>query len=396
MLRSRQRGFKTGIAIAAVLSIALASACFGPDQTAVSPSVVSVVRIPPVTAIPTIVATPLRLPTPTAAPVTNLGQTAVEIAVWRQISQCAEQIFRLSDSTSRLDFNSVFSIKDSSWFVEASSENLGLSFGRWKIVDATEEVAPINKVARDIASPGIVCRRPNAMLSKGLTPPRIQTPTPRPPTPTATSSPTVTPSPTASPFSADIERAELLVWDRLRSCVNQIVVSSGKTVEIEFLTNLQQQGLWKVKASSLGLSMNLGSWEVDNITNQVTAIDVVSEAISSTEAICQEPEAELASGLTPPLITFPGETHTPLIGQVTEEQARLKVWAAVRSCYPALLSLDNFTAYVENPQRWLVVGTGEDGANYGMWFVDVANGGITPHDTRARATASNIICFIEP
>ena len=390
MLRSRQQGFKTGIAIAAVVSIALASACFGQDNTAVSPSVISVVRIPAVTAIPTIVATPLRLPTPTPAPVTNLGQAAVEIAVWQQISECAEQIFRLSDSTSRLDFDSVFSIKDSSWLVEASSENLGLSFGRWKIVDATEEVAPINKVARDIASPGIVCRRPNALLSKGLTPPRIQTPTPRPPTPTVTS------SPTASPFSADIERAELLVWDRLRSCVNQVVVSSGKTLEIEFLTNLQQQGLWKVKASSLGLSLNLGSWEVDNITNQVTAIDVVSEAISSTEAICEEPVAELASGLTPPLITFPGETPTPLSGQVAEEQARLKVWAAVRSCYATLLSLDNFTAYVENPQRWLVVGTGEDGANYGMWFVDVANGGITPHDTRAKATASNSICFIEP
>ena len=385
------------MAITAVLTIALASACFGADNTGVSPSVVSIVRIPSVTAIPTIVATPLRLPTPTPAPLTNLGQAAAEIAVWRQISECAEQIFRLSDSNSRLDFNSVFSVEDSSWFVEASSENLKLSFGRWKILDATEEVAPINQVARAIASPGVVCGRPRALLSAGLTPPRIQTPTPPAPLPTATPSPTVTPSPTESPFKEGIERAELLVWDRINTCVNQVVVSSGKMVQIEFLTSFEpQQGIWKVNASSLGLFLNLGSWEVDNITDQVTATDVVSEAISSTEAICVEPVAELARGLTPPLITFPGESSTPLIGQVTEEQARLKVWAAVRSCYATLPPLVSFTAYGETPQRWLVVGTGENGANYGMWFVDVTDGGIAPHDLRAKTTASNGACYIEP
>ena len=384
MLRSRLWGSRTGITIAAVLTIALSVACSGDDETAVPPSVV------PPTAIPTIVSTPFRLPTPTPTPITNLGRVAAEIVVWRQISECADQVSSASDSAARLDFNSVFSIDDSSWVVEASSENLGLSFGRWKIVDATEEVTPISEVARAIASPGVVCGRPDALLSVGLTPPRIQTPTPPPP------------SPTVSPFTEDIERAELLVWDRIRSCVNQVVASSGKTGEIEFVTNFEDElGIWTVAASSPGLGLDLGSWEVDDNTDQVTPLDVVSEAISSTEAICEEPVAVLASGLTPPLITIPittipSENSAPLIEQVTEEQARLKVWAAVRGCFATLPPLDSFTVYDESPQRWLVVGTGEDGANYGMWFVDVTNGGITPHDPRAKTTARNSACFIEP
>ena len=95
-------------------------------------------------------------------------------------------------------------------------------------------------------------------------------------------------------------------------------------------------------------------------------------------------------------------TTTPMVG--TEQQARLRVWIAVRSCFDPLPPLDVFTSYQDQPHRWIVEGRGEleslggetETVTYGLWFVDVETGDITPSDRLARIAAANTSCFKEP
>ena len=76
----------------------------------------------------------------------------------------------------------------------------------------------------------------------------------------------------------------------------------------------------------------------------------------------------------------------------------------MRSCFDPLPPLDAFTAYRDQPQRWIVEGrsplTTSEGetvtVTYGLWFVDVETGDITPSDQLARNAAANTSCFKTP
>lgn len=212
--------------------------------------------------------------------------------------------------------------------------------------------------------------------------------------PTIVSTPYRLLTPTPAPFTnLDRAEAEILVWAQISECANQVTSESGSPAKLAFNSEFRiENSSWTVEASSPGLGLNLGSWRVDDLSKQVAPLDVVSETISSNETICKVPTAKFASGLTPPLFAGPNWTGTPLTG----DQASLKVWIAIRSCYASLLPLESFTAYSESPQRWLVVGSGVNGVDYGMWFVDTVNGNITPHDSKAITTAGNTGCFFTP
>ncbi len=159
-------------------------------------------------------------------------------------------------------------------------------------------------------------------------------------------------------------------------------------------------------------------------TGLVSPVDQVASAIDATNAsdgvICARPAALLADGLTPPLFptATPAPAPTPTPTRVptatpsptptatstavaaTGEQARLRVWVAIRSCFNTLPPLEVFTAYQDRPERWIVEGraTRDTGAavTYGLWFVDVATGDITPSDFLAQRAAADQACFKNP
>ena len=228
------------------------------------------------------------------------------------------------------------------------------------------------------------------------TPPTV---VPSTPIPTIVSTPFRLPDPTSGP-KTNLNRAaaEVMVWEHVNICAGQVASESGVAATLDFNSEFSVgNNSWIVGASSPELGLNLGSWAVNDATRGVTPLDSVSEAISAAETVCQQPTAKFADGLTPPRFADPVvENVIAPTERVTEEQARLKVWIAVRGCFPTLPGLSSFTSYSENPERWLVVGTGDGEINYGMWFVDVADGTITPHDLTAITTERNKACFFEP
>ncbi len=75
----------------------------------------------------------------------------------------------------------------------------------------------------------------------------------------------------------------------------------------------------------------------------------------------------------------------------------------VRSCFNPLPPLDAFTAHRDQPQLWVVEGREEVTTSggetrtvtYGLWFVDVETGAITPSDRLAQNAAADSTCFKE-
>ncbi len=266
------------------------------------------------------------------------------------------------------------------------------------------------------------------------TPVALPTPTARPP---ATSSPTPTRPPVTNLGRSG---AEALVWSRMHPCADQIVSSegsgdnsgdssgdgSGGTVAFTSTDSVESE-TWLVEASTGDSGLSFGRWEVADATGLVTPVDQVASAIAATiasdAAICARPAALLARGLTPPLFPTstptpaptptvvptatpnptalpPTPTATPTAVAATGEQARLRVWVAVRSCFNTLPPVEVLTAYQDQPQRWIVEGrdTGDEGATvtYGLWFVDASTGQITPSDLLAQRAAADESCFKNP
>ncbi len=246
--------------------------------------------------IPTLTARPVATPTPrpTPTPVTVLGRNGAEALVWNLVRPCANQIAVSSATEVAVEFSSTYTVDTGTWLVEASMQDSSLSFGRWSVSDGAGEVTPVDPVAVAMASDGVICARPNALLAVGATSPLFPTVTPIP-TPTPVPTPTPTPTPTAVP----------------------------------------------------------------------TAVP-------------------------------PSPTPLPTPAAKTGEQARLRVWVAIRACFDPLPLLEDFIAHQDRPERWIVVGTGKGGVNYGLWFVDAAAGSITPQDSTARTTQGNSTCFFVP
>ena len=289
----------------AIAAAVLSSGCLlgngsSPSQEVVAATVVS---------LPTPTARPPATPTPTPAPtpVTNLGQGGAEALVWNQVQPCASQVAQSNGAEVAVAFNSIYSVGDDNWLIEASTGDERLSFGHWNVADATGLVTPADEVAGIIDAGGIICVEPRALLAVGLTPPLFPTPTSLP---TPTSNPTPTPTPTLTPTPTPT------------------------------------------------------------------------------------PSATPAPTFTP----TPPPTPTPVVA--TGEQARVRVWVAVRSCFLPLPPLEVFASYQDQPDRWIVEGRAVGDASpkifYGLWLVDVATGAIAPSDAVAEITATNDSCFKEP
>lgn len=109
---------------------------------------------------------------------------------------------------------------------------------------------------------------------------------------------------------------------------------------------------------------------------------------------------------TPRSLLTPGPTPTPSPTPVvaTGEQARLRTWLAVYTCFQPSPELGSFTAYQDSPQRWIVEGRPETTTaggetttiSYGLWLVDAYNGDIIPYDPVAKSIKANTSCFREP
>ena len=227
----------------------------------------------------------------------------------------------------------------------------------------------------------------------------------------ATPIPTFTPAPRSTQTPAPITnlsqaQAERAVLAEVRSCAGQIAEASQTQVQAEFSSSYDAiVGKWSIEVSSRDPDLSFGIWEVDDATGLVNPIDDIAGNIASSELLCIRPQVLLADGLTPPLFTdeasFTGKTSGPVI--ITGEDANRAVWLAVYGCFDFPPAFENFTAYEDRSDRWIVEGRGVsatgDGSTgavtYGLWIVDVRNGEVSPYDILARNLADGQ-CFNAP
>ena len=136
-------------------------------------------------------------------------------------------------------------------------------------------------------------------------------------------------------------------------------------------------------------------------------VDEVARKVNSPGLACELPGAFATKGNTPPVFSTPAPptpTFPPPPLPLTGEQARLRVWVAVRNCFDPLPPIETFTAYQDIGNRWLVEGrsnTPSPSGNtaiitYGLWSVDASKGDISPYDRVATLTAIKTNCYKEP
>ena len=238
--------------------------------------------------------------------------------------------------------------------------------------------------------------------------------------PTVTARPQATPTPVTDLGQSG---AEALIWSQVRTCAGQVALSNGAEVAVAFDSSYSvADETWLVEASTKDARLSFDLWAVADATGLVTPMDDVAAVIDSDGVICAEPRALLAVGLTPPLFptatplptptaipvstatpgptSTPTPTLTPAPVVATGEQARVRVWVAVRSCFYPPPPLEAFTAYQDQLDRWIVEGRAAEDATpaitYGLWLVDVKSGEVTSSDAVAQSTVMNQSCFMVP
>ncbi len=372
------------IAIISALAALLLSACV------LSRGSAPITTTAGATPIPTF--TPAPRPTLTPTPLTSLSQAQAEQLVWTKIRSCAEQISSSTQSAVQAVFVSTFSTDENAWSVEASSIVLGLDFGSWKVEDSTNKVSPVDVTAVDIASSNYVCGQPGALLADRGTPPLFIGMTATPPP---------VPSSTPTPISLVARNeAETLVIQQVSSCAEQLVGMSQLQVELAFDSFYSaEEGGWVVEASSPSLGVALGTWKVSESLRLVTPLDDVAIDMSDPDITCSRPTISVISGLSPPRFSV----LKPEPDVKTGDGARRVVWLAVYNCYDSPPRYEDFAAYEDRADGWIVEGRSEISAGdnrpetitVGLWSVDAQTGKVTPNDQTAQNVAASQ-CFNAP
>ena len=220
-------------------------------------SAVDVPATPIPTPTPTLRPLPTATPTPTPTPVTNLGRREAELLVFTELRSCTDEMADSSGSRVVVSFISTYEEGRQTWYVESSSTELGLSFGRWEVVDATGQVEPADAVARAIDTPGIVCGVPRASLATGLTPPAFSTRG-------------------EGEGAATGEQARLRVWLAIYGCFDPAPAFDS------FSAYQDSPGRWVVEGTQETLSYGL--WLVDAGTGALTPYGQTAEGIAANTA----------------------------------------------------------------------------------------------------------------
>ena len=99
-----------------------------------------------------------------------------------QLQFCADQIALSTQTGVKVDFTTYYRAEDKTWFVQASSLEPALAFGRWQVSDTEGQVTPVDEVAKRVDALDLVCELPGAFATNGNTPPVFSTPTTPAPT----------------------------------------------------------------------------------------------------------------------------------------------------------------------------------------------------------------------
>ena len=354
---------------------------------------------------------PSASPTPTATPAPSLTTADAQRLVFQAVRRCADEVSAARGAPVRIRVQVVYSGEDRSWTGEATSDDGVLSFGKWKIADVEQTLTPADQVSATIATLP-ECVQPVALLSRGAAPPefRTQTPTPtltpvptptrvtiarRTPTPTAPPPPTQTPTP---PEVASGEQAVLRVWMSVFDCYDHFPELAS------FIAHEDTPRGWVVEGNSA--ITHYGIWEVNGASGEITPTDLLARQASAT---CRQPLIAAPAGP-------PAQASFPAV--VALEQAQLMVWFAVFDCFTPSPNSAAFTAFQDNPQRWLVEGkdtvtlevevttvvasttetfTEErtESVSYGLWLVDASTAEISAWSDLAVSTRG-LPCYKSP
>jgi len=351
---------------------------------------------------PTPTITPVAQATPTPTPSPNLTAIEVQRLVFLAVSRCADEVSQARGSPIEIEVDATYKSEEARWSSEVASDDRTLSFGRWAVLDATGAVVPDDAIAGSIASPNIQCNQPLAILFRAETPPDFLTHTPIPPpistpVPTPVPPPSPTPPPTPTPTQTPVppqvitsEQAQLRTWMSVFDCYDHFPKLAS------FTAHEDAPHGWIVEGNSD--ITHYGIWQVDAQTGEITPSDILAIEASAT---CRQPPLEVVPRPVSDA-SFPAA--------VTLEQAELLVWFAVYDCFSPNPTSGGFTAFQDNPQRWLVEGkdtitievevervvgdttetfteSRTDSVSYGLWLVDTSTATVRPWSDLARTTA---------
>jgi hypothetical protein len=224
---------------------------------------------------PTPTPAPSVQPTPTpslvsARPPLSTREEA-QVAVFAQVSACASEIAASAGDTDTVSlfFDAAFNDEDRAWFVDVTTGDAVITFGRWRLNEGALTAAqPVDGTATALAGGAFACGFPLVLLDGAAAPPLLSLRI----NPDAVDQAPVDAEPEEVIGSSDL--AAMRVWSGLYSC-SQDFPSLGS-----FIARADVGGIWLVEGRTEVTSYGL--WEVEALTGDVRPRDDRARQVSAS------------------------------------------------------------------------------------------------------------------
>jgi len=280
-----------------------------------------------------------------------------------QVQSCADQITTASGAKLEVVVTlSPYNQPQGTWEGVAASNDGKVSFGRWRVLDATGQVSPLDGTAISITTPGTICAQPVTTVVQGAGPPKFLHP------------------------NRTSDEVRQLIFLQVRPCADQVSPTTAAKLEVAVTLSPydQAQGAWEGVAVSNDGKLGFGRWKVMDVSGAVSPLDSTASSIAMPTTICAVPVATLVKGAVPPIFL-----QTKGVGQsvATATEAAFQVWVQMYGCYAEIPLLASFVGNLYRPDHWVVEGKSAS-TLYGLWLVDGQTGAISPLDKVADDAAT--------
>ncbi len=210
-------------------------------------------------------------PTPTPSPVTSLTSAEVTQLVYLRVRSCADKLGTIGNRM-ELSLTSDYSTDEKQGRVGVTDKGGALTFGQYRVSDATGEVTSAEIVAAQILQSGVTCADPVARLTQGPVSPKILIPS--------------TPTPEPPPVSPGVteEQAEARIWIAVYDCFDP----KPKRISFKVYAENPQRWLVEGKEETVTRTFYYGLWTVNATTGIILPWDNLARA-TANQACFRQP-----------------------------------------------------------------------------------------------------------